>query len=117
VPEAEIGDGVCAVAASWYLALVTAECLAMIGAKGPVCVEGPFAANAAYLDMLATATGRPVLMSGAATGTSFGAALLTLPRPAEAPRPPEATHVPQVEAAWLAAYAARWRERVAAGIR
>ncbi len=115
VPEAEIGDGARAVAASWYLALVTAECLQMIGAEGPVCVEGPFAANPAFLDMLAAATGRPVQVSGGATGTSLGAALLTLPWQPEAPSPAETAHVQGVAVGRLAAYAARWRERVASG--
>ncbi|MNT55138.1 hypothetical protein D3C72_1923520 [compost metagenome] len=40
-------------------------------------VEGPFAANAAYLRMLQAATGRPVLAdSHNVTGTSLGAASL-----------------------------------------
>ena len=115
VPEAEIGEGERAVAASWYLALVTKECLGMIGAEGPVCVEGPFAANPAFLDMLAAATGRPVLVSDGVTGTSLGAALLTLDAPGEALRAEPAAHVTDVAAARLAAYAARWRERAAGG--
>lgn len=65
------------VAVSFYLALMTATCLGLIGADGPVVVEGPFAANTAYLDMLAEATGAPVLAGAeSTTGTSIGAALL-----------------------------------------
>ena len=64
------------VALSFYLALMTAECLAMIGASGAVIVEGPFAANQAYCRMLAAATARTVLRAASQTGTSIGAALL-----------------------------------------
>lgn len=64
-------------AVSFHLALMTATCLDLIGARGEVVVEGPFAANAAYLRMLAAATGRPVLANRlSATGTSLGAACL-----------------------------------------
>lgn len=66
-------------AASLYLAMMTAESLKLTGAKGPVIVEGPFARNRAYLDMLSVAVGRPVHASASSsTGTSIGAALLAL---------------------------------------
>ncbi|THK38152.1 carbohydrate kinase [Ensifer sp. MPMI2T] len=62
---------------SFHLALMTATCLDLIGARGEIVVEGPFAANAAYLRMLAAATGREILAdSRSATGTSLGAACL-----------------------------------------
>lgn len=64
------------VALGHYLALMTAECLSMTGAKGPVLVEGPFARNRWYTAMLAAATGRAVIASAAQTGTAIGAALL-----------------------------------------
>ena len=70
------GSGDRTVALSFYLALMTASCLRLTGANGPTIVEGPFAANAQYLAMLEAATGRPVLHSKSATGTSIGAALL-----------------------------------------
>ena len=64
-------------AASFYLALMTATCLDLIGADGDIVVEGPFAGNEAYLAMLSAATGRPVSAHAQrSTGTSFGAALL-----------------------------------------
>ena len=64
-------------AASFYLALMTATCLDLIGADGDIVVEGPFAGNEAFLAMLSTATGRPVSAHAQrSTGTSFGAALL-----------------------------------------
>jgi sugar (pentulose or hexulose) kinase len=62
---------------SFHLALMTATSLDLIGAKGDIVVEGPFAGNVSYLRMLAAATGRPVLTgSQSATGTSLGAACL-----------------------------------------
>ncbi|RWQ00516.1 FGGY family carbohydrate kinase, partial [Mesorhizobium sp.] len=63
-------------AISFYLALMTATCLDLIGAGGPTTVEGPFARNRPFTRMLAAATARAVIASEAATGTSIGAALL-----------------------------------------
>jgi sugar (pentulose or hexulose) kinase len=64
------------VAISFYLALMTATCLELIGGDGPTTVEGPFARNPLFIRMLAAATGRPVVASETSTGTSIGAALL-----------------------------------------
>jgi sugar (pentulose or hexulose) kinase len=64
------------VALSNYLALMTHTGLKMIGAKGPCVVEGPFARNADYLNMLATLCPDGVEPKTSATGTSIGAALL-----------------------------------------
>ncbi|WP_077962385.1 FGGY-family carbohydrate kinase [Ensifer adhaerens] len=65
------------VVVSFYLALMTATCLDLIGARGDIVVEGPFAANGTYLRMLAAATGRPVFADPHnITGTSLGAACL-----------------------------------------
>lgn len=64
------------VAACFYLALMTATCLDLVKADGPVVVEGPFASNRLFLSMLSAATGRSVVAGGDATGTSIGAALL-----------------------------------------
>ncbi|RWA79272.1 FGGY-family carbohydrate kinase [Mesorhizobium sp.] len=64
------------VAISFYLALMTATCLDLIGGDGPTTVEGPFAQNRLFIRMLAAATGRPVIASETSTGTSIGAALL-----------------------------------------
>lgn len=75
--------GVRFVTVSFYLALMTATCLDLVGAGGDIVVEGPFASNEPYLAMLEAATGRPVVASGNATGTSIGAAMLL--RPAAAP--------------------------------
>jgi len=92
-------------ALSWYLALMTRTCLDLTGARGPVIVEGPFARNANYLNMLAVQSPDGAETAASATGTSTGAALLCLgssPPPATRPAP-----LPQDRAA-LRAYAARW---------
>lgn len=70
-------DGAIGVALSWYLALMTATCLDLVGADGDIIVEGTFAANPDYVAMLGSATGRPVVATqGNASGTSAGAARL-----------------------------------------
>ncbi|MGV0908645.1 FGGY-family carbohydrate kinase [Martelella sp. FOR1707] len=105
VDETSLGSGARFVAVSFYLALMTATGLAMAGADGPVFVEGPFAANQVYLDMLAAATGRPV-SAVAGTGTSIGAAMLAAgdSMPARAPG-----GTPGTPGAGMAAYAEQWR--------
>lgn len=108
---AGLSDGERFVALSFYLALMTAFCLGMIGAEGPAVVEGPFARNRLYLAMLATALGRPVEAAGAsATGTSLGAALLTAEAGAAASAGGEAVVRGDPR---LAGYAAAWRRAVA----
>ena len=103
------GPGERFAAVSFYLAMMTATCLGMIGAEGPVVVEGPFGRNRLYLEMLATALGRPLLGAGeSVTGTSIGAALLTLERP----EPAVADEREVGPEARLARYAAGWREAV-----
>ncbi|MEM8824580.1 MAG: FGGY-family carbohydrate kinase [Pseudomonadota bacterium] len=75
--EPPIGSGERTAAASFYLALMTATGLDLIGHRGPVVVEGPFGGNMEFCLMLAAATGCPVTSAKSATGTSHGAALLT----------------------------------------
>jgi sugar (pentulose or hexulose) kinase len=99
-------------AAIWfYLALMTATCLELIGAEGPSIIEGPFARNELYLRMLASATGRGVVpKTGSGTGTSLGAALLA----SEGALPPATDEeiITNVDPRW-AAYAQAWRAAVA----
>ncbi|MER8480950.1 FGGY-family carbohydrate kinase [Mesorhizobium sp. M1322] len=98
-------------AISFYLALMTATCLDLIGADGPTTVEGPFARNRLFVGMLAAATVRPVIASEAATGTSIGAALLASEhRPAQGK---DERIEPPVDPAW-ADYARSWRSAVEA---
>jgi sugar (pentulose or hexulose) kinase len=74
--EPAVGTGTRSVALSFYLAMMTDTCLRLTGGAGPTLVEGPFARDSEFCQMLEAATERPVLTSEAATGTSIGAALL-----------------------------------------
>lgn len=104
------GDAAEEVALGFYLALMTAESLSMIGAEGPVIIEGPFAQNPFFRRMLRAATGRPVLVSETRTGTAIGAALLYALDTPPAP-PPMAEEADPGPA--HASYAAAWRAAVA----
>ena len=103
------GEGQRMVALSWYLALMTATCLDLIGARGPAIIEGPFARNADFLDMLAALRPEGVETAASATGTSVGAALLCLP---DAQGPRTQAHGLPGHAQSLRAYAAGWRRRL-----
>jgi sugar (pentulose or hexulose) kinase len=96
------------VAASFYLALMTATALGLIGARGSTVVEGPFASNAAFLKMLAAATTRDVVAAGSATGTSVGAALLAGKDSVGASSGATEKVITSSGAEWEA-YARRWR--------
>ena len=100
-------EGARTLALAWYLALMTDTCLTLAGAAGPVVVEGPFARNADYLEMLAALHDR-VEASGSATGTSAGAAMLVAPAPRVAAGPA----ITCSDRRALRAYAERWRARV-----
>lgn len=102
-------------AASLYLAMMTAASIELSGGAGDIIIEGPFARNRAFLDMLTVATGRPVMaMGGSSTGTSIGAALLALGRDhvftlgASAPAAPPAD---------IRAGMERWRDAWTAAVR
>jgi sugar (pentulose or hexulose) kinase len=70
-------------AVSLHLGMMTATSLELIGADGPVIVEGPLAANRTFLETLSVMTGREIVTGGAGlTGTSSGAACLALGRDA-----------------------------------
>lgn len=104
--EPDVGSGQRDIALSWYLALMTNVCLDLTGGRGPVLVEGPFARNGDYLDMLAAASAREVIRSEAGTGTSIGAALLLRPVPVAGSAPPP---LRRVIAPDLMAYAQKWQ--------
>ncbi|TPJ56890.1 FGGY-family carbohydrate kinase [Mesorhizobium sp. B2-7-1] len=92
---------------SFYLALMTATCLELIGGNGTTTVEGPFAQNQLFNRMLAAATGRPVVASETSTGTSIGAALLAsdgVPAMSKGKRTE-----PPADPAWQA-YGQAWRK-------
>lgn len=96
-------------AVSFYLAMMTATCLELIGAQGDTIVEGPFGQNRCFIRMLATASGRPVIVSKGSTGTSIGAALLCAGEDFRPERGTETAIVPEPK--WLS-YAERWRQTV-----
>ena len=110
LPSEPQDDAAREVALGYYLALMTAECLALTGGEGPAIIEGPFARNPCFLAMLAAAAPQPVLTSTSQTGTAIGAALLFAPDAREG-TPPDLPH--PVDPA-LRSYAAAWRARVAA---
>lgn len=102
---APASDGMHEVATGFYLALMTAECLSLIGAAGDTVVEGPFAANPWFCGMLGAATGRVVVTAEGRTGTAIGAAMLFVPGGA-LPQASRSLARPEPQ---MAAYAARWR--------
>lgn len=96
-------------AASFYVALMGAACLSLVGAEGETVIEGPLARNHAFARMLAAATARPVTLAGQGAGTGLGAALLagplgTTPAGRQTVQPPQDPR--------YAAYAAEWQRRV-----
>ena len=105
VAREDLGEDAAQAVIAFHLALMTATCLDLIGAEGPVIVEGPFAANRAFLVMLKAATGRPVLAGGGATGTSVGAACLAAGKAPE----PALVSIEDALPEGAADYAARWR--------
>ena len=76
--EPEYSDPQRVAIVSYYLAMVTAECLSLTGHDGPIVVEGPFARNDGFCIMLASAMKCKVYAANSSTGTSTGAAMLTL---------------------------------------
>lgn len=107
-PRDQLSDDQVYVVTSFYLAMMTAECLTLTGAENHTVVEGPFAGNGLFLRMLAAATGRPVEpVKRSATGTSIGAGLL-----ARMDRPLADGHAPVLVESdpAAAAYASDWRK-------
>ena len=96
-------------ALSFYLALMTAECLDLIGAEGTVVVEGPFGRNMLFLDMLSVVTGRPVGSVGDGGRTSLGAALLA---GVAAPAPRLRPHRTELDQVSASRYATAWSRAV-----
>jgi L-fuculokinase len=91
--------------AALYAALMTDLSLDLVSARGPILLEGPFAANETYVAALAalrpTSELRPSLDPH---GTSLGAAMLVRPdMPVDMPAP---VTPPQID---LSLYRARWR--------
>lgn len=95
--------------ASLYCALVTDVSLDLLGARGPIVVEGPFAENPLYAGLLAALRPDPVMVSGDRAGTVGGA--LALAAPGQTPAPRLAPAAPLAPAA-VAEYRRRWRVAV-----
>jgi len=107
--EPEIGSGKREAAIALYLALVTAKCLSNIGHDGKIIVEGPFADNFFFLDMLTVAATSEVFSALGKTGTSSGAAMLA-PGPIRARLTKEQpVSVPSELVDHLKIYAEHWK--------
>lgn len=110
-----LNDGEYYAVVSFYLALVTNVCLDLCGADGPIIVEGPFAQNQLYLDMLESASGRRVIRSeSSATGTSIGAAMLTIENLEKGLQKSVSAKVDQADSRFVT-YAKLWEEQLCAG--
>ncbi|KXF76347.1 carbohydrate kinase [Paramesorhizobium deserti] len=92
-------------AASLYAALMTDVSLGLVGANGPIIVEGPFAKNKIYIATLSGLIGREVLALPGSTGTSLGAAMLAGMQPGASE--PESNDLALPET--FAPYAETWR--------
>jgi sugar (pentulose or hexulose) kinase len=108
-PQEPSDDAGRVAAASFYGALMGAACLTLIGAEGETVVEGPLAGNRAFARMLATASGRPVLLAGRGAGTGLGAAMLA--GPVQAGREPPERVLPETGDLWTG-YARVWQQLV-----
>ena len=96
------------VAVSFYLAMMAATCLELVGADGDTIVEGPFASNENFMTMLSAATARPVFGTATATGTALGAALLCA---TSAQGSPDYSSSPPSSAAYKA-YSIAWQKTI-----
>lgn len=93
-----------------YLALMTYECMKLIGSDGPTFVEGPMAHDSHYAQMLAVLSNQPVLISASQTGTSVGAAML-IQSPVEPPEY-EPVSVDETRSNQLARYERQWQDQL-----
>ena len=93
-----------------YLALMTNECMKLIGAHGPTYIEGPLAHDVHFAQMLSVVSEQAVLISGSLTGTSVGAAML-IKSPVKAPNY-EAVKVDPTRHDQLQHYARLWQKEL-----
>jgi sugar (pentulose or hexulose) kinase len=112
VPRETLDRETIAIAASFYIALMTAECLELAGADGEIAVDGPLAGNGLFLEMLAAATARPVTAARpTADPRDIGAALLADLDDAK-PATLDGVAVAPHQVAAMVHYAQRWRQLV-----
>lgn len=103
------GTGTRGAAISFYLAMVTAQSLRLIGRAGPIVVEGPFAQNRPYCLMLQAVTGAPIVPMGGTTGTAQGSALLARGAKPAAAEPLHHSALPAHLSGPAKAYHAAWK--------
>lgn len=106
----DLTPGARTAAVSLYLALMAKTGLDLAGAGDPIIIEGPFTRNELFCRALAALSGRQVHVSGDATGTSLGAAMLF--EGALAPAAGLSAPVPPLNVDGFDAYCARWFEAV-----
>ena len=97
-------------AVTLYLAMMSAECMQLIGSEGNIFIEGPLAHDIHYAKMLAAITERRVILSDSQTGTSVGAAMLINP-PEKSP-PSHHVSIDNTLCAQLQHYAKLWRNNL-----
>ena len=112
VDSAGLSPGERNAAASFYLALVTAESIRCAGGTGPVVIEGPFARNHLFCAALSAIGRYPVERSETSTGTTPGGALLATADMAKWHSPPKP--VAPLSHAGLASYVEAWRRAAGA---
>jgi len=103
-----LSSGAYLYAVSLYIGMMSAVSLELIGADGPVIVEGPLARNTTYLEALNVMTGRDIMTGGSGiTGTAAGTALLALGRDAKIQSGSRRAELSPD--ARLASYVSQWR--------
>jgi sugar (pentulose or hexulose) kinase len=101
------------VALSFYLALMTSICLRTISHSGDIVLEGPFGQNKLFLEMLASSTNSPLLVSRSQTGTSIGASML-FQTAVDRKKPILSKYTPEANPHAMARYSQRWYQLVGA---
>jgi sugar (pentulose or hexulose) kinase len=98
--------------ASLYCALMVAECLAALGSKHDIIVDGPFSKNLVFLHILAQLRpGQKLLASDLRDGTTAGAACLALMPDGILPHVPlSLTTIASQNLSGLVPYQTAWRK-------
>jgi len=98
--------------ASLYCALMVAECLAALGSKHDIIVDGPFSKNVVFLQILAQLRqGQKLWESDLRDGTTAGAACLALMPDGVLPHVPlSLTTIASQNLSNLASYQTAWRK-------
>jgi len=97
-------------AVTLYLALMTHECMQLVGSRGATYIEGPLAHDEHFAQMLAAVSDRPVFVSDSQTGTSVGAAML-ISNP-EVTSPYTEVNLSKERRLQMATYASLWQNHL-----